>query len=476
MTSMSDAGPRAVAGPKRIARAAAAVVTAIAVAAGATPASAQGGPGAGRLPIVRDAEIEQLLRDYTVPILKAAGLAQQNVKVVIINDRSFNAFVADGRHIFVNVGALMESKTPNEIIGVLAHETGHMAGGHLSRLREQLANAQTASVVALLLGLGAMAASASTGGGSNAGQIGMAALTAPSSIIQRSLLSYVRSQEEQADKAGVKFLAATGQSPRGMYETFRRFAEQAVVSSRFVDPYLQTHPLPKDRVEALEQLVRTSPYWERKDPAELQLRHDLMRAKLSGFIDRPETVANRYPPSDQSLPARYARAISAYKYTDLRHALTLIDGLVQSDPGNPYFLELKGQALMENGRAGEAVAPLRRAAALAPNAVLIRMMLGQALVATDNPRNAEEAIPLLRTALAREPDMPEAYSQLAMAYGRKGDLAEADLASAQAAFSRGEIKTARELAARAKTRFPTGTPGWVRADDIVSFKPPGRGN
>jgi predicted Zn-dependent protease len=450
-----------------------AVLVAVAVAASADPAASQQ-PKQQGLPIIRDAEIEQLLRDYTAPILRVAGLAQQNVKVVIINERAFNAFVADGRRIFVNSGALMDAKTPNEIIGVFAHESGHLAGGHLARMREEIARAETAAIIAMLLGIGAMVAGARASPNSGVGQVGAAAISAPQGVAMRSLLSYVRAQEEQADRAGVKFLNATGQSAKGMYETFKRFSDQVLFSSRFIDPYLQSHPMPKERMAALDELARTSPYWDRKDPPELQLRHDLMRAKLSGFIERPDTVLRRYPASDESLPARYARAIVAYRHSDLHTALAQIEGLVQAQPNNPYFLELKGQALLENGRPGEALAPLRRAAALAPNATLIRILLAQALVATNDPKNAEEAIPLLRVAVTREPDMPDGYSQLAMAYGQKGDLADADLAAAQAAFARGDIKTARDLAARAKTRFPTGSPGWVRADDIVTYKPPAR--
>ncbi|HXN43791.1 MAG TPA: M48 family metalloprotease [Xanthobacteraceae bacterium] len=449
-----------------------ALIAAAAMVAAVGPASSQD-PQKG-LPIIRDAEIEQLLRDYTQPILRVAGLTQQNIRVVIINDRAFNAFVADGRRIFVNVGALMEAKTPNEIIGVFAHETGHIAGGHLARMREEIARAETSAIIAMLLGVGAMVAGARAGAGSGIGQVGAAAISAPQSIAMRSLLSYVRAQEEQADRAGVKFLTATGQSPRGMYDTFKRLADQMLVSSRYIDPYLQSHPLPKERVAALEGLAKTSPYWDKKDPPELQLRHDMMRAKLSGFIERPDTVLRRYPMSDASLAARYARAIVAYKHSDLRSALAQIEALVQVQPNNPYFLELKGQALMENGRPAEALVPLRRAAALSPHATLIEILLAQALVATTEPKNAAEAIPLLRVAVTREPDMPEGYSQLAMAYGQKGDLAEADLAAAQAAFARGEFKTARDLAGRAKTRFPTGSPGWVRADDIVTYKPPAR--
>ncbi len=442
--------------------------------ASAPPARAQDSATRG-MPVVRDTEIEQLLRDYAQPILKAAGLAKQSVRVVVLNDRAFNAFVMDGRHIFINAGALFDAKTPNEVIGVFAHETGHLAGGHLMKLREQLATAQTAMIVGMLLGVGAMVAGARSGqrGG---GDIGAAAIMAPQSAIMRTLLAYVRTQEDAADHAGVKFLTATQQSPRGMVDLFKRLSNESLFNSRYIDPYMQSHPMPADRVAALETLGKASPYWDRKDPAELQLRHDMMRAKLAGFLEKPDTVARRYPLGDQSLPAQYARAISTYRYGDLRRAVTLMDAMIAAHPSNPYFQELKGQALLEGGRPAEAIAPLRRAAQLAANAPLIQIMLAQALIASNNPKVAEEAVELLRTALLREPEAPEAYSQLAMAYGRKGDLANADLASAQAAFSRGDLPTARQLATRAKTRLPVGSPAWVRADDIVNVKSPNARN
>ena len=439
-----------------------------------TPACAQDEATRG-LPLIRDTEIEQLMREYAQPILKAAGLAKQNVRVVILSDRSFNAFVMDGRHIFINAGALFDAKTPNEIIGVFAHETGHMAGGHLSRLREQLASAQTASIIAMLASVGAMVAGARSGSG-GVGNAGAAAIMAPQAAIMRTLLAYVRTQEDQADHAGVKFLTATNQSPKGMVELFKRLTNESLFNSRYIDPYMQSHPMPADRVAALEVLAKTSPYWDRKDAPELQLRHDMMRAKLSGFLDQPDTVARRFPLGDHSLPARYARAISTYRHADLRQAITQIDGLIQTQPSNPYFHELKGQALLEGGRPLESITPLRQAVALSQGAPLIEIMLGQALIATNNKSVADEAVGLLRGAISREPDAPEAYSQLAMAYGRKGDLAQADLASAQAAFTRGDIMTARQLATRAKTRLPIGSPAWVRADDIVNVKPPAKKN
>ena len=422
------------------------------------------------LPLIRDAEIEQLLRDYSRPILRAAGLERQNVRIVIINDPTFNAFVMDGQRIFINTGALIQAETPNEVIGVLAHETGHMAGGHLARLRQELASAQTQMILATILGAGALIAGARSGNSGTA-NAGLAALSAPSEMIRRSLISYQRQQEESADRAGVKFLAATQQSPKGMYSTFKRLADQTLFAAQGVDPYVMSHPMPIDRVNALEVFARTSPYWDKKDDPALQLRHDLMRAKLAGFMDRPDTVSRRYPAGADSLPARYARAITTYRHGDLRVALTQIDSLIQTQPNNPYFYELRGQALLEGGRPAEALEPLRKAVQLSNGSPLIEMLLGQALVASNNPALANEAINILKSALVREPEAPLGFSQLAMAYGRKGDLAEADLASAQAAFLRGDRKAARGLATRAKTRFAVGSPGWVKADDILSTKP-----
>ena len=356
------------------------------------------------LPVIRDAEIEQLLREYTTPILKVAGLSQQNVRIVIINDRTFNAFVVDGRRIFVNAGALIDSDTPNQIIGVLAHETGHIAGGHLAKLRQELASVQSAMILAMLLGLGAAIA------GARSGDAAAAAVMAPQQIGLRSLLSYQRQQEEQADRAGVKFLTATGQSAKGMYETFKRFSDQSLYAAQYADPYVQSHPMPRERINSLAELASKSPNWEKKDPPELQLRHDLMRAKLRGFLERPETLQRIYPITNTSLPARYARAIATYRHGEISSAIAQIDALIQSQPHNPYFYELKGQTFLEAGRPAEAIAPLREAIAHAPDPTLIQVMLGQALIATHNTRLADEAVTSLQAAILRDPDIPDAYT------------------------------------------------------------------
>ena len=448
---------------KRPVSRAAALLTAAAVAIAAGPARAQ----TSGIPVIRDAEIEQLLREYTAPIMRVAGLTQQNIHIVIINEKSFNAFVMDAHRIFVNSGALMQATTPNQLIGVFAHETGHIVGGHLSKMRQELATAQTAAIVAMLLGVGALAAGAKSGSADMA-NVGIAAMNAPQSYLLHTLLAYQRAQEEQADRAGVRFLTMTSQSAKGMYDTFKRFADEMMFTSAYIDPYVQNHPMPTERMAALAELVKT-PYWDKKDPAELQFRHDMMRAKLYGFTERADVVSRHYPASDTSLPARYAHAITSYRFGDVRSALTQIEGLIQAKPNYPYFYELEGQALLEAGHAADAIAPLRHAVELAPNPALIQILLAQAMIATNNPKMADEAVPLLRAALVKEPESSDAYEQLAMAYGHNKNFAEADLASAEAAFARGDNKTARELAARAKTRFPVGSPGWVKADDIVAF-------
>ncbi|HEV3158923.1 MAG TPA: M48 family metalloprotease [Xanthobacteraceae bacterium] len=443
-----------------------AALTAAAVGLASFPARPQTGASAG-IPMIRDAEIEQLLRDYTVPIFRVAGLADQNIHVVIIDDKSFNAFVMDAHRIFINVGALMQATAPNQVIGVLAHETGHIVGGHLSKIRQELANVQTAALVGLLLGVGAIVAGARSGG-SDSGNVGLAAITAPQALGLNHLLAYQRAQEESADRAGVRFLTMTGQSAKGMYDTFKRFADESLFSAQGANPYFQNHPMPQERMAALTELVKT-PYWGKKDSPELQFRHDMMRAKLFGFTERPATVLAHYPSTDTSLPARYARAIAAYRFGDPRNAIAQIDGLLQAMPNYPYFYELKGQALLEGGHPADAIAPLRHAVQLAPNSPLIQILLAQAIVATNDAKSADEAISLLHSAILKEPEVADAYTTLAMAYARKNSLADADLASAQAAFARGDNKTARELAERAKQRFPIGSPGWVRADDIVAF-------
>ena len=442
---------------------------AAAVLLAAAPAQAEG------VQIIRDAETEQLLRDYTAPIFRAAGINSRAAQVILVGDRGFNAFVADGQKIFVNVGALMEAKTPNEMIGVLAHESGHIAGGHLARMRQELARAQIMSIAGMLASAGAVAAQTmASRGGNRQTSVGMdsggmaGVLLGPQELVRRSLLAYQRTEEQAADRAGVKFLTATGQSAKGMLTTFERFANEAMFKTASVDPYVISHPLPAERISNLQQAARESPYFDAKDSPALQARHDLMRAKLFGFMGDSAEIARRYPVSDNSLPARYARAISNYRFGRIDQALRDIDGLIAAQPGNPYFVELKGQVLLESGKAEAALAPLRKAASMS-SGVPIKVLLGHALVAAD--RN-DEAINVLSQATQRDPDSGEGFQYLAMAYDKRGDRPRAQLASAQAMFVAGQYVEARTQAKRAQDQFKEGSPGWLKADDILNYRPP----
>lgn len=442
------------------------LATAALLAADLAPALAQG----RKLAIVRDAEAESLIRDYVRPILKVAGLGGATVQIKIVNDPVFNAFVADGRRIFVNSGTIIDTETPNQLIGVLAHETGHLAGNHLARMREAIARAQLLSAIAMIGGAAA-AAAGGMAGVEGAGRGGVAAALGGAQVGQRSILAYQRSEETTADRMAITYLEKTGQSPRGMLETFKRLSDQQLfLSGR--DPYTLTHPLAQDRIAQIEEVAARSPFFDVPEDPALQLRHDLVRAKFVAFTRDAGTVGRLYPPGDTSLPALYARAVVTYRYGDPRAAVTAVDGLIAQQPRNPYFWELKGQVLLESGKPAAAIEPLRKAVSLAPKEGLIRVMLGQALVGAGDPKLLKEAVEALTKGLGDDPDQAIGYRQLAIAHAQLGNIPMADLATAQGAFAAGDIKAAKQYAMRAQEKLKRGSPSWLRADDIVSYKPP----
>ena len=430
--------------------------------------------------IIRDAETESLIRTYAKPIFSAAGLGSQGIRIHIVNDKNFNAFVVDGHNMFMHAGTLMQAKTPNEVIGVIAHESGHITGGHLARLRTQVSRAKSAALMLQILGLAAMVGGAFAGA-PGVGQAGMGVAYGGQDIAMRSLLAYRQDEESSADQAAITFLNATKQSGKGMLTSFQILGAKLVGVQ--VNPYLQSHPLPQQRILQLRELVTTSPYYENVDPPELQFRHDLMKAKLFGFLDEPKMVFSRYPETDQSLAAMYARAIATYRQSGMKVAQAQVDALIAAKPDWPYFYEIKGQFLFESGKPAAAVAPLRESVTINPNEPLLRIMLAQALLGANDPKLVDEAITNLRTALAREDSSAMGYRQLAAAYARKAEgmkaagarkqyLAQAELASAEAYFYEGQLRLAKQQAKRAKAGLVDGTPNWIRADDILAFEVP----
>lgn len=434
-----------------------------------SPAVAQG------LPLIRDSEIESLLKDYSRPIFKVAGLGAQNISIRIVRHDSFNAFVVDGHNVFVNTGTLMQAKTPNEVIGVIAHETGHITGGHLAALRGRIARDQTKALLLTILGIGMMVGGAAAGGDTarEVAGAGSGVMLGGNEMIMRSLLSERRAQESAADQAGIRFLEMTRQSGQGMLETFERFAQQEYVSASYQDPFVRSHPVATDRLAQLRDLVAKSPYAAQKDPPQLQLRHDMMRAKLSGYLDRPQTVFNTYPAKDNSLPARYARAIARNCSGKCTDAMTDVDALLREKPDNPYFWELKGNLLYWTGKYKDSIPPLRRALQLAGGSEpLMQAQLAQSLLALDDIATVDEAIALLRRAIAVDNDNALSHHQLAKAFYKKGLLPQADLAAAQAHFVEGNVKQAQIFAKRALAKLPRGSPEWIRAEDIIKYKAP----
>jgi len=418
---------------------------------------------AGAQSIVRDAETEAVIRNYVTPIIKAAGLEGDAVRVYLVNDDSFNAFVSGGQNIFINTGLITRVDSPRQLKGVIAHETGHIAGGHLARSRAEMESAAVPVLLSYLVGLAAMAA----GGG----EAGMAIIAGGMQIAQRSMLQYSRTQEASADQAAVNYLEANGESPAGLLETMQKLAYQEVLTTERQDPYVRSHPLSRDRIGLLEERVNKSPYKDRADPPGELEEFKIIQAKIRGFLEDPGQVFRKYPEKDQSEAARYARAVAYHKIPDTKRALALVDGLIKDRPQNPFYRELKGQILFETGKINEALDPYRRSIDLMPESPLLKVNLGQALVATENPQNAQEAIRVLTQALRAEEDSPMAWHSLAIAYDTIGNRGMAELATAKRAAVAGQIPDAVRHAVRASEYLPKGTPQWIQAMDIANMRP-----
>lgn len=423
--------------------------------------------------LIRDAEIEALVRDYAGPVLQAAGLGRSGIETILVNDASFNAFVA-GRRIFINTGTLMIAETPNEVIGVLAHEAGHIAGGHQQRLREQLERANTMAVLTTILGVGAAVAGAATNSQGLA-QSGTGIMAGGMEVARRSLMSYQRSEEATADRAAINYLERTGQSAQGMLKTFERFASNMALAGARVDPYQISHPMPRERIANLQTLARASKNFDRKDSAALQLRHDMARAKIAAYTQSPAAATRLFRANPRGLPALYADAISTFLAGNARAAVGKIDGLIKSNARNPYLHEMRGEMLLKTGKPAEAAKAFAQAQRLdKSNSGIIQIGLGQALMATGKPDALRKAVVELRAGLTRAREYSAGYRYLAQAQAQLGNIAEADLATADGHFYSGNYRDAKIFAARAQQKLKNGSPSWMRAQDIINFRQPGR--
>lgn len=419
--------------------------------AAALPANAQS--------LLRDTEIEEVLRGYTDPILRAANLQSASVDLYLVNDPSLNAFVTRGQNIFVHTGLILESETPNQLKGVLAHESAHIAAGHLARRDYSNRSAYGSMLIAAGLGIAAILA--------GEGAAGATILAGSTQFATLDVLAHSRVDEAAADQAAAKYLETSGQSSEGLVEFFEKFRYQEVLSNARRYPYFRGHPLSSDRIDKLREVTAESPYVDVLDKPKEITDLVMMQAKIIGFLDAPQTVFSKYPPSDKTKPARYARAVAFYRAADLKNAEREIDSLIAEEKNNPYYYELKGQMLYESGKGARSIAPFRESIRLKPDAPLLEIALAQSLIEEARPEQIAEAKTLLKSALQKENTSAYGWYLLSQVHDRQGEPALARYAIAEQAFAMGNFQRARSFAQRAMDglqKYPTHR---RRANDIV---------
>ena len=416
---------------------------------------------AQKITFIRDAEIENTIRMYSAPLFEAAGLDPSSIEIYIVNDKSLNAFVAGGQKLFLNTGLLLRSGNVGQVIGVIAHETGHIAGGHLSRFNVAIANSGAQTILGLVLGTAAAI-------GTGRADLGAAIALGATEAGRRSFLKYSRTQEAAADQAALRVLDDTGNSSRGFLEFLEILGENELLSYRHQDPYVRTHPLSRNRILAISDHVSRSPYSDTPPPEKILASYRLLKTKLRAFIEPTSATFRLYKESDLSIAARYARAIAYYRVPDLKRALPIIDGLIAEHPHNPYFLELKGQMLFENGRVKESLQPYQASVRLIPDQPLLLRALARVQIELNDPAYLERAILNLRAALYREPRSPSSWRDLAIAYGRLGRMGQSSLAMAEESLLKDDLGAASYHATRAEKLLAEGTPGWLQSQDILN--------
>jgi len=412
--------------------------------------------------ILRDAETEALFRDMSAPLVKAAGLDPANVDIVLVNDSSVNAFVAGGQVVYINSGLIGSADSANQVQGVIAHELGHVTGGHAIAINDSARTAGSISLLSMLAGLAAAVA--------GAGEAAMAAMALGQQAAIGKFLAFSRTQESAADAAGVEYLAKAGISGHGSLEFFKKLQNEAFrygYTFKDEDAYYQTHPFPGDRIARLTESYQADPAWGRPDDPELERRFQLVKAKLYGYIAEPRLTFVAYPETLKTEPARYARAYAFHKQALMDKAMGEADALLAAEPDNPYFLEIKGQILLESGKPDEALVPLRKATRLTGNQPLIATTFGHALIATEDKANFAEAERVLKAAVARDRDNPFAWYQLGVVYAARGDTPRAQLASAEQQVLGRQMPRALASAQMAQAGLPRGSPDWLRAQDIA---------
>jgi len=428
------------------------------LAAFTAPAAAQG------ILLLRDTETERALRSYEDPLLRAGGVDPAGVHIYIVNDPTVNSFVAEGQNMFIQTGMIMFARNSLELKGVMAHETGHIVAGHLSRDSQAIEKAMIPMLLSMVIGIAAIAA--------GAGEAGMLILMGGQGVAQAQFNAFSRVQEATADQIAIKLLDKTHQSSRGLLATFERLADEEAMSADRIDPYAADHPVGRDRVANLETEVEASPYKDVPEDPAVEHEYEMLQAKLAGYIEPMQTVFNRYPPSDHGKPARYARAMAYSRLPDLPKALAEINSLIKDEPNNPYFYEVLGQIYVSMAKPELGVAAYQKSVDLMPDASQLRVGLAAAQLATERPDLAKPALTNLKVALQQEDDDSFAWYEAAQAYSMLGDEPMADLATAERYYNVGAMPQAAQFATRARHGLAQGSPDWQRANDIVAVAVP----
>ncbi len=397
-----------------------------------------------------------LIRMFAAPLFRVAGLNANLVRITLLQDRAINAFVSTGNRMFLHTGLIQSISSAQELLGVMAHETGHVSGGHLSMISEQMQMAMLKSIAFMVLGAAAGVAARDSNAGVGVAMAGQA-------IAERGLYAFSRAQESAADQAGMTFLDRNGWSAAGMLRLFERLQEQELLASERQDPYLRTHPLTRERIETVRDHVAQTRYGP--PPAEFESGLAMVKAKLDGFLDSPAATQRRYRADDPRPMARYALAIAYYRSGNTQPAVALMDSLLAEQRQNPWFHELKGQILFDGQRPREALESYRTATRIAPREPLLRMELARVMIELNDPTLLRPAIAELESSLSRERDNPFTWRQLGIAWGRLGEQGQSSLALAEEALLQGDDSLARLQAQRAENALPPG-PAKLRAQDI----------
>jgi predicted Zn-dependent protease len=415
--------------------------------------------------LLRDTETEEMLRNYETPLARAAGL--DPVPKVWLVQGEINAFASygeGGENIFIFSGILLWLRKPNELIGVMAHETGHISAGHLSRGSYGMKKAMVPMLLSLVIGLGAMIA--------GAGEAGMAIMGIGQSYAMAQMAAFTRVQESTADQIAAKLLLATHQSPMGMYQTFQRFANEEAMSAYKVDKFAVDHPTGQDRVFDLNDMVESSPYREVQDSPESLHTFQMVQAKLAGFVLPVKDALIRYPDSDTSEPSRYAHSMVYLRQPNFQKALAAINSLLAEEPNNPYFYEVRGQIYLSMAKPAQAIPDYQKSVDLRPRAPQLRLALASAQLATDNPALAAPALQNLKAASLVEDDDVFTWYQTAQAYSTLKNEPMANLATAESWYNAGDMRKAMIFATRARGALPQGGADWQRANDILGAAGP----